>query len=107
MMTTHCSIFSVICFSDKLAGEIALPEGEGWKHPNACIAYVAQHFFHHREQHLNETPNECIRWRFANEGEDKESLVKVTMVHTDEEITLQKKPFENQMVDESSGKFLR
>jgi elongation factor 3 len=87
-----------------LVGEIAPQEGEVWKHPNARIAYVAQHAFHHIESHLNKTPNEYIRWRFANQGEDKESLVKVTMQYTEEELALQKKPFEIQVVDEASGK---
>jgi elongation factor 3 len=68
-----------------LVGEIEPQEGDVWKHPNARIAYVAQHAFHHIEQHLTKTPNEYIRWRYANNGEDKESLVKVTMQFTDEE----------------------
>jgi len=87
-----------------LVGEIEPQIGEVWKHPNARVAYVAQHAFHHIEKHLDKTPNEYIRWRFANNGEDKESLVKVTMQFTDEETALQKKPFEIQMVDEASGK---
>lgn len=87
-----------------LVGEIMPQEGDVWKHPNARVAYVAQHAFHHIESHLSKTPNEYIRWRFANGGEDKESLVKVTMQFTDEEIALQKKPFELQIVDEASGK---
>jgi elongation factor 3 len=68
-----------------LVGEIEPQEGDVWKHPNARIAYVAQHAFHHIEQHLTKTPNEYIRWRYANNGEDKESLVKVTRQFTDEE----------------------
>merc|ERR1712125_296807 len=87
-----------------LVGEIEPQEGEVWKHPNARIAYVAQHAFHHIEAHLDKTPNEYIRWRFANGGEDKESLVKATMQFTEEELALRKKPFELQMVDEASGK---
>jgi len=87
-----------------LVGEIEPQEGTVWKHPNARIAYVAQHAFHHIESHLTKTPNEYIRWRYANNGEDKESLVKVTMVFSDEEIKLQKTPYEIQMVDEESGK---
>lgn len=59
-----------------LTGELVPQTGDVWKHPNARVAYVAQHAFHHIEQHLNKTPNEYIRWRYAN-GEDKESLVKV------------------------------
>lgn len=76
-----------------LTGELVPQVGECWKHPNARIAYVAQHAFHHIESHLNKTPNEYIRWRYAN-GEDKESLVKVSMVVTEEEAKLQKEPFE-------------
>jgi len=76
-----------------LTGELEPQTGEVWKHPNARVAYVAQHAFHHIEQHLNKTPNEYIRWRYAN-GEDKESLVKVSMILTEEEQKLQKEPFE-------------
>jgi elongation factor 3 len=52
-------------------------------------AYVAQHAFHHVEQHLEKTPNEYIRWRFQT-GEDKENLTKVTMQYTPEEEKLMK-----------------
>jgi len=87
-----------------LVGEIEPQEGTVWKHPNARIAYVAQHAFHHIEQHLNKTPNEYIRWRYANNGEDKESLVKVTMQFTEDEIKLQTTPFQIVFTDEESGK---
>lgn len=87
-----------------LVGEIEPQIGDVWKHPNARIAYVAQHAFHHIESHLTKTPNEYIRWRYANNGEDKESLVKVTMQFSDEEIKLQKTPYEIQFMDEESGK---
>merc|ERR1712174_15115 len=90
-----------------LVGEIEPQEGEVWKHPNARIAYVAQHAFHHIESHLDKTPNEYIRWRFANGGEDKESLVKVTLQFTDDELKLQKKPYELTFVDEESGKITK
>jgi elongation factor 3 len=87
-----------------LVGEIEPQEGDVWKHPNARVAYVAQHAFHHIENHLDKTPNEYIRWRFSNNGEDKESLVKVTLQFTPEEEKLQKTPFELQIIDEASGK---
>ena len=90
-----------------LVGEIEPQQGEVWKHPNARVAYVAQHAFHHIESHLDKTPNEYIRWRFANNGEDKESLVKVTMQFTEEELELQKKPFEIQFMDPDSGKITK
>jgi len=85
-----------------LVGEIEPQEGDVWKHPNARIAYVAQHAFHHIESHLTKTPNEYIRWRYANQGE--ESLVKVTMQFTDEELKLQKTPYQISFMDEETGK---
>lgn len=87
-----------------LVGESVPQTGEVWKHPNARVAYVAQHAFHHIENHLDKTPNEYIRWRYANNGEDKESLVKSSLQFTDDEIKLQKTPFEIQFTDEESGK---
>ena len=60
-----------------LTGELEPTHGAVWKHPNLRIAYVAQHAFHHIEQHLEKTPNEYIRWRYAI-GEDRENLSKVT-----------------------------
>ncbi|KAJ3066279.1 translational elongation factor EF-1 alpha [Podochytrium sp. JEL0797] len=71
-----------------LTGEVVPQTGDVWKHPNARIAYVAQHAFHHIEAHLDKTPNEYIRWRYAD-GSDKESLVKVSMQLTDAEKKLQ------------------
>merc|ERR1711966_645922 len=90
-----------------LVGEIEPQTGSVWKHPNARMAYVAQHAFHHIESHLDKTPNEYIRWRYANNGEDKESLVKVTMQFTDEEVKKQKTPYELQFTDPESGKITK
>merc|ERR1712070_282953 len=87
-----------------LVGEIEPQVGEVWKHPNARIAYVAQHAFHHIENHLDKTPNEYIRWRYANQGEDKESLVKVTLQFSEEELKLQKTPYEISFTDDETGK---
>jgi len=85
-----------------LTGEVVPQTGDVWRHPNARVAYVAQHAFHHIEDHLASTPNEYIRWRYAN-GEDKESLVKASAVATDEEIKLQKTPFEILWKDEDGN----
>jgi elongation factor 3 len=90
-----------------LVGEIEPQTGEVWKHPNARIAYVAQHAFHHIESHLDKTPNEYIPWRYANNGEDKESLVKVTMQFTPEEEKKQRTPYELQFTDPDSGKITK
>merc|ERR1711957_32529 len=90
-----------------LVGEIEPQTGTVWKHPNARIAYVAQHAFHHIESHLTKTPNEYVRWRYANDGEDKESLVKATMLFTDEELKLQKTPYAITFTDEETGKITK
>eukprot|EP00270_Netrium_digitus_P003247 TRINITY_DN1367_c0_g1_i1.p1 TRINITY_DN1367_c0_g1~~TRINITY_DN1367_c0_g1_i1.p1 ORF type:complete len:996 (-),score=306.74 TRINITY_DN1367_c0_g1_i1:35-3022(-) len=59
-----------------LTGETKPTTGIVWRHPNLGMAYVAQHAFHHVEQHLEKSPNEYIQWRFAR-GEDREELQKV------------------------------
>jgi elongation factor 3 len=76
-------------FIKLLTGEAEPDQGTVWRHPNMRYAYVAQHAFHHVEQHLEKTPNEYIRWRFQT-GEDKENLTKVTMQYTPEEEKLMK-----------------
>ena len=58
--------------------------GEIWKHPNLVIGYVAQHAFHHIEQHLDKTPLEYMLWRYQT-GEDIEELMKANRVITEEE----------------------
>ncbi|KAG5463441.1 MAG: translation elongation factor eEF-3, partial [Olpidium bornovanus] len=67
-----------------LTGELEPTDGTVWKHPNLRIAYVAQHAFHHIEQHLGQTPNQYIQWRYAS-GEDREELEKVTRQETEED----------------------
>jgi len=86
-----------------LTGELIPQTGTVWKHPNCRVAYVAQHAFHHIEKHLNKTPNEYIRWRYAND-EDKEAITKVTMVVSEAELALQQAPVEWVVKDEESGK---
>lgn len=58
--------------------------GEIWKHMNLRVAYVAQHSFHHVEQHLDDSPVDYIKWRFAG-GVDRENLARPTMKMSEEE----------------------
>jgi elongation factor 3 len=76
-----------------LTGELEPDVGSGdvWRHPNCRVAYVAQHAFHHIENHLEKTPNEYIRWRYEH-GSDKEGLDKITAKLTPEEEEALKKP---------------
>ena len=52
---------------------------------NLRVAYVAQHSFHHIEQHLDTTPVDYMKWRFSG-GFDKEDMAKASTKLTEEEI---------------------
>lgn len=67
-----------------LTGEMNATTGDVWKHPNLRFAYVAQHAFHHVEQHLDKTPNQYVQWRFHG-GEDREMLAKESRQISEEE----------------------
>jgi elongation factor 3 len=68
-----------------LTGELIPQQGKVWKHPNIRIGYIAQHAFHHLEQHLEKTPNEYIQWRYLG-GRDREVLEKATRKFTEEDL---------------------
>jgi len=74
-----------------LCGELIPQEGTVEKHPNMRLAYVAQHAFHHIENHLDKTPNQYVQWRFAG-NEDREAIVKATLELTPEEEEKVKRP---------------
>ena len=86
-----------------LTGEMKPTHGTVKKHPNCRFAYVAQHAFHHIEQHLEKSPNEYIRWRYEG-GVDKEARAKTTAIITDDEREIMEKPFECTWQDEETGK---
>ena len=58
--------------------------GEIWKHPNLVIGYVAQHAFHHIDNHLDKTALEYMLWRYQT-GEDLEEMMKASRQITDAE----------------------
>ena len=68
-----------------LTGEVIPQTGVVWRHPALRIGYVAQHAFHHLEQHLEKTPMDYLRWRYET-GEDKEVSMKATRKVTEDEI---------------------
>lgn len=77
--------------------------GEVWKHINLRLAYVAQHSFHHIEQHLEVSPVDYIKWRFSG-GVDKEDLARPTMKLTEEEVQEKKGERRYGDVDEIVGR---
>jgi len=86
-----------------LTGELEPSSGKMWKHPEMRFAYVAQHAFHHIEQHMDKTPNEYIRWRYQS-GEDKEALIKSTAIITEEEEKAMEKPVEVTTIDKDGNR---
>jgi elongation factor 3 len=70
-----------------IVGEIE-PNEEGtpkvYKHPNMRLAYVAQHAFHHIENHLDLTPVNYLEWRFSG-GMDREGQAKNFLELTEDE----------------------
>merc|ERR1719329_637648 len=71
-----------------MVGEIEPNEGEGEptivRHPNMRLAYVAQHAFHHIENHLEKTPVNYLEWRFSG-GMDREGQAKNFLELTEDE----------------------
>ena len=67
-----------------LTGEVVPQQGKVEKHPNLRIAMMAQHAFHHLEQHLEKSAVEYIAWRYQD-GHDREMTEKASRKMTDEE----------------------
>lgn len=67
-----------------LTGETTPQEGKVDKHPALRVGYVAQHAFHHLDQHLEKTPVAYIQWRYQD-GHDREMLERGTRKLTAEE----------------------
>lgn len=67
-----------------LTGETLPDIGRVEKHPNLRVAYVAQHAFHHIEEHLEKTASQYIQWRYQD-GHDKEQAAKATRALTPDE----------------------
>ena len=76
-----------------LTGQLEPSSGEVWKFQNSKIGYIAQHAFHHIENHLDKTPNQYIRWRYAF-GNDREGLDKASMKLSEEEEESLRQPIE-------------
>lgn len=67
-----------------LVGDTEPTKGEVWKHPNLVIGYVAQHAFHHIDNHLDKTPLDYMLWRYQT-GEDLEDMMKANRIISEEE----------------------
>jgi len=67
-----------------LREELKPQKGKVWKHPNLRIGYVAQHAFSNIDEHLDDTPIQYIRARYAGGNDSEASLLSAREV-TDEE----------------------
>ena len=83
-----------------LTGETVPDSGKVEKHPNLRIAYVAQHAFHHIEEHLDKTAVQYIMWRFQM-GTDKEQALKASRLLTPEEQRVLDTPIVSKTTGES------
>jgi len=95
-----------------LTGELEPDKGSGdvWTHANMTYGYIAQHAFHHIEEHLDVTPNQYIRERYGN-GNDREALNKITTQVSDKEkkamaqpVTFNVKDIETSLITKMKGK---
>merc|ERR1712232_725527 len=75
-----------------LIGELKPESGTIWRHQNMRLAYVAQHAFHHLEQHLDKTAVDYILWRFAG-ADDRESLENQAKEELEDDIKLRERPW--------------
>lgn len=89
-----------------LTGELKPCSGEVKKHPNCRFAYVAQHAFHHIEQHLDKSPNKYICWRYES-GEDKEEDHKASVEISEEEQKKMDEPWNVSWKDSNTGEMRR
>ena len=76
-------------FLKLLVGDLELEaaeghKGEGWRHHNLRVSYIAQHSLHHLEEYLNESPIHYIQERFRL-GMDAELSKLKTIQLTDDE----------------------
>merc|ERR1719484_264354 len=92
-----------------LIGEITPNEGQGkgdvTRHPNMRLAYVAQHAFHHIENHLEKTPTNYLEWRFSG-GMDREGQPKnfLELDEDEEKLIGQKQGQIEKLVSRRKGK---
>lgn len=76
-----------------MLGEEVPQEGSVTKHPALRVGYVAQHAFHHINQHLTKTAVQYIQWRYQD-GHDREMMEKATRVLSDEDKEMMDRPIE-------------
>ncbi|WFD23742.1 [NU+] prion formation protein 1 [Malassezia equina] len=88
-----------------LTGEIVPTEGKVEKHPNLRVAMMAQHAFHHLEQHLEKSACQYIRWRYQD-GHDREITEKATRKLTTEEAEQMKVPIVSQTGEKRMVEFI-
>lgn len=67
--------------------------GKVFKHPNLRIGYVAQHAFNHIDEHLDETPIQYIRGRYADGNDSEASQLRAREVTEQEQTFMDTQKF--------------
>ena len=88
-----------------MTGEIVPQEGKVEKHPNLRVAMMAQHAFHHLEQHLEKTACQYITWRYQD-GHDREITEKATRKLTTEEAAQMEVPITSKTGEKRKVEFI-
>ena len=76
-----------------LREELKPQKGKVWKHPNLRIGYVAQHAFDNIDHHLEETPIQYIRARYADGNDSETNQLSAREVSVEEQETMDKQKF--------------
>ena len=76
-----------------LREELKPQKGKVSKHPNLRIGYVAQHAFNNIDEHLEETPIQYIRARYADGNDSEASQLSAREVSDEEQAVMDQQKF--------------
>ena len=76
-----------------LREELKPQKGKVSKHPNLRIGYVAQHAFDKIDDHLEETPIQYIRSRYANGNDSEASQLSARDISDEEQVLMDQRRF--------------
>lgn len=76
-----------------LREELKPQKGKVTKHPNLRVGYVAQHAFNNIDEHLEETPIQYIRARYADGNDSESSQLSAREISDEEQLEMDAQRF--------------
>lgn len=76
-----------------LREELKPQKGKVSKHPNLRVGYVAQHAFNNIDEHLEETPIQYIRARYADGNDSEASQLSAREISDEEQLEMDSRRF--------------